>query len=82
MNGYVEAGYIVGLGTLGIYAVSLLARERAARRRLGLSPVPSSRARPDHAGARRPWRGVELRERAAGETVGGGPEADGPQEQA
>ncbi|MFZ2058011.1 MAG: hypothetical protein WAV54_11460 [Acidimicrobiales bacterium] len=35
MNGYVEAGYVVALGTLGIYGVALAARERAARRRLG-----------------------------------------------
>lgn len=34
MNGYVEAGYIVGLGSLAIYAASLVVRERAARRRL------------------------------------------------
>jgi len=35
MNGYVEAGYVVILGTLGTYGVTLLARERAARRRVG-----------------------------------------------
>ncbi|MGO9333469.1 MAG: hypothetical protein ACLQCU_05365 [Acidimicrobiales bacterium] len=35
MSGYVEAGYVVVLGTLGIYGVALAARERAARRRLG-----------------------------------------------
>ena len=35
MNGYVEAGYVVILGTLGTYSVSLVARERAARRRAG-----------------------------------------------
>lgn len=34
MNGYVEAGYVVGLGTLAGYAASLVARERSARRRL------------------------------------------------
>ena len=34
MNGYVEAGYVVGLGTLAGYAVSLVVRERAARRRV------------------------------------------------
>jgi hypothetical protein len=33
MNGYVEAGYVVILGTLGTYSVTLVARERAARRR-------------------------------------------------
>jgi hypothetical protein len=35
MNGYVEAGYVVVLGTLGTYGVALAARERVARRRLG-----------------------------------------------
>jgi hypothetical protein len=35
MNPYVEAGYAVILGTLGSYSVSLVARERAARRRVG-----------------------------------------------
>ena len=35
MNGYVEAGYVVVLGTLGTYGVALLTRERAARRRVG-----------------------------------------------
>jgi hypothetical protein len=35
MNGYVEAGYAVILGTLGTYSVSLIARERSARRRVG-----------------------------------------------
>jgi len=33
MNGYVEAGYAVILGTLGAYSVSLIARGRAAQRR-------------------------------------------------
>ena len=37
MNPYVEAGYVVVLGTLGTYSVTLLARERAARRRVGVS---------------------------------------------
>jgi hypothetical protein len=35
MNGYVEAGYVVVLGSLSTYAVVLTARERAARLRLG-----------------------------------------------
>lgn len=34
MSGYVEAGYTVVLVSLGTYAVSLVVRERAARRRL------------------------------------------------
>ena len=39
MNGYVEAGYVVGLGTLAAYAASLAVRERAARRRVGAGPA-------------------------------------------
>ncbi len=39
MNGYVEAGYVVILGTLGGYSVTLVARERAARRRVGGKPA-------------------------------------------
>ncbi len=34
MSGYVEAGYMIVLGSLGAYALSLVARERAAKRRL------------------------------------------------
>jgi len=34
VSGYVEAGYLVGFGTLATYAVTLVARERAGRRRL------------------------------------------------
>jgi len=44
MNGYVEAGYVVILGTLGGYSVSLLARERAARRRVGGKPAAARAA--------------------------------------
>jgi len=33
MNGYVEAGYAVILGTLGAYSITLVARGRAAQRR-------------------------------------------------
>jgi hypothetical protein len=33
MNGYVEAGYAVVLGTLGAYSITLVARGRAAQRR-------------------------------------------------
>jgi hypothetical protein len=43
MSGYVEAGYLIAIGSLGSYAVSLVSRERAARRRLPPAPVP----RPD-----------------------------------
>jgi uncharacterized membrane protein len=35
VSGYVEAGYTVILGSLALYGASLVARERAARRRLG-----------------------------------------------
>jgi hypothetical protein len=38
MNGYVEAGYVVVLGPLSLYGVTLVARERAARRRVGAAP--------------------------------------------
>ncbi|HUY29763.1 MAG TPA: hypothetical protein VMV02_02060 [Acidimicrobiales bacterium] len=49
MSGYVEAGYVIGLGTLAGYASLLVARERAARRRLArLEPVPREQ---DAAGA-------------------------------
>ena len=60
MSGYVEAGYTVTFLTLGTYAVSLVARERAARRRLaGASArsgvdalaVPAPAATPAGAGA-------------------------------
>ncbi len=34
MSPYVEAGYLVVLVSLSSYAISLFARERAARRRL------------------------------------------------
>lgn len=40
MSGYVEAGYLVVLGSLGAYAVSLVQRERAARNRLEKDRVP------------------------------------------
>ncbi len=41
MNGYVEAGYVVILGTLGTYSISLLGRERAARRRIDEASRPA-----------------------------------------
>lgn len=40
MSGYIEAGYSIVLGGLGIYGVTLLARERAARRRARILPEP------------------------------------------
>jgi hypothetical protein len=45
VNGYIEAGYTVVLGTLAVYAVTLVQRERAARARLGPerpAPEPES----------------------------------------
>ncbi|MGD0874688.1 MAG: hypothetical protein ABSA14_06780 [Acidimicrobiales bacterium] len=42
MNGYVEAGYIMVLGTLSSYGVVLVAREHAARRRVGTAAVEES----------------------------------------
>jgi hypothetical protein len=41
MSGYVQVGYVVGLGTLAVYAVSLVTRERAARRRLEPREAPT-----------------------------------------
>lgn len=34
MSGYIIAGYAAAFGSLGVYGATLLARERAARRRL------------------------------------------------
>ena len=45
MNGYIEAGYSVVIGTLAIYSATLVQRERAARRRLaGSAPRAASQA--------------------------------------
>jgi hypothetical protein len=38
MSGYIEAGYVIALGSLGSYSLSLLRRERAARSRLPQVP--------------------------------------------
>jgi hypothetical protein len=43
VSGYIEAGYIVALGSLGGYALSLVTRERAARSRL---PPPEAEPGP------------------------------------
>lgn len=40
MSGYVEAGYVVVLSTLALYAVGLLAREKVARARLQMGRGP------------------------------------------
>ena len=42
MNGYVIAGYVVTLGTLGIYALRILFRERALRRATSPDKSPSA----------------------------------------
>ncbi|MGA2208133.1 MAG: hypothetical protein ABSH30_00705 [Acidimicrobiales bacterium] len=34
MSGYIEAGYVIALGALGSYALSLVRRERSVRGRL------------------------------------------------
>jgi len=49
MNGYVEAGYVVVLATLGTYGATMVGRERAARRRAHKGTAPGSGAvvRPD-----------------------------------
>jgi hypothetical protein len=44
MSGYVEAGYLISLGSLSAYAVSLVVRERAARSRLPRSSDAADRA--------------------------------------
>ncbi len=66
MNGYVEAGYVVVLGTLGTYGVTLVARERSARRRVGAgsnkvrsaaeagAPAPAGVGAPTSAGSGAP----------------------------
>jgi hypothetical protein len=52
VSGYIDAGYAIVLGSLGLYGVSLVARERAARRRAGTaterpaSPEPPEREQP------------------------------------
>jgi len=33
MSGYVEAGYLIVIATLGGYSISVITRERAAKRR-------------------------------------------------
>ena len=57
MNGYVEAGYVVVLGTLSTYGAALVGRERAARRRvrrrIAVVPVGTQPALPRSGGAGR-----------------------------
>lgn len=54
MSGYIEAGYVVALGSLATYAISLVTRERAARRRLPTTapaePAANSSKAPDATG--------------------------------
>jgi hypothetical protein len=42
MSGYVEAGYAIALVSLSGYSLSIVFRERAARRRLGGSSAEGS----------------------------------------
>jgi len=42
MNGYVEAGYLAVFVSLGTYGLSLLGRERAARRRVEVGAMTSA----------------------------------------
>ena len=42
MSGYIEAGYVIVLGSLAVYASSLLTRERAARRRVSRTGSPGT----------------------------------------
>lgn len=42
MSGYTEAGYVIVLGSLAGYAMSLLIRERASRRQLRAVPTVSA----------------------------------------
>ena len=44
MNGYVVSGYVVVLGSLSAYAVSVSSRLRAARRRAGRAMQSESEA--------------------------------------
>jgi hypothetical protein len=86
MNGYVEAGYVVILGSLGTYAATLVGRERAARRRVresSPSRPPASCPRPSDA-----LRGARLRPSEPGPTSNpappgalsaGGTSAPGPE---
>jgi hypothetical protein len=47
MNGYVAGGYVVVLGSLGLYAATLVARLRRARNRRGarIASLPQRRGR-------------------------------------
>ncbi|MDA8296328.1 MAG: hypothetical protein M0004_07045 [Actinomycetota bacterium] len=48
---YVQAGYVVALGGLALYGASLIARERAARRRVPVPvPVRTDERRGEHEG--------------------------------
>ncbi len=86
MNGYVEAGYVVVLGTLGTYGVTLVARERSARRRVGAgsnkarnaaragtpAPAPTGAGTPAEAGTPVPQGDASAREHRAVEEEGPG----------
>jgi hypothetical protein len=47
VSGYIAAGYVVVLGTLVVYAATLLRRERLARLRLGPPRPPAADVDPE-----------------------------------
>ncbi len=55
MSGYIEAGYVIVLGSLSLYAASVLRREHAARLRLS-RPVSEGGSTPAHQTAVEPLR--------------------------
>lgn len=44
MNGYVLGGYVIVLGSIGLYALSLVGRIHGAKRRVGVVDGTSDRA--------------------------------------
>ena len=54
MSGYVEAGYVIALGSLGTYAISLVRRERSVRWRMPLPQAARDPGPPAQPGRRRP----------------------------
>lgn len=54
MSGYVEAGYAIALSVISSYALSIVWRERAARRRIGDRPKAAPPPGADHRNGSRP----------------------------
>lgn len=46
LSGYIEAGYVIVLGSLALYSASVVTRERAARRRVTRTAEDESRQLP------------------------------------